>query len=346
VHFASVKSILKNIIKEERIVLPRKFFPNFLHLISKVCNYEEEGKKIRPNLVLGFKIKEAVTQVPNHSFIPLKVGKRDGSDLEKILKAIIPFCNNGWIVYIDIKDDLIEYGLLRAFNGPKGLSLTEVLFINSGQNGEVDYGLIGISVISNYEMCISGLRSNAMTIDFRLILNSNNQAGNCEYNKMAEDITSDIIDLEDRKSLVKVFEKLMKLSSQRVHGTICLVVKKDFTIPEFIKDGIWLTQPINLAESALNTQTGIESEKYYGVSGLIMEMMNVDGITVIDSQGKIRGFNVFINQAKVVEIKVGGGARKRAAYSLLNTRDTNILGVYFQSQDGNAFYERMSEFEQ
>lgn len=345
VYFSSVQSSLKQMLKAERIRLPKKFYPNFLRFISKACNYEEESKKIKPNLVLGFNLREAIIQVPNNSFIPFQEGKRDGSDLEKILKAILPFCCNGWNVFIDLKEDVIEYGLLRAFNGPKGLSATQILFISNEQSDDVNYGMIEISVVSSQEMLVHGLRHNSMTIDFRLLSDEIDQTNDI-YNHMAEDITCDIQSTSDKDNLKKVFEKLMLTASQRVHGTICLVVKDDFDIPDFLKDGVWLKEPINLAEKALHTENGIDSEKYYGLSGLFLEMMNVDGITVIDSGGKIRGFNIFINQAKVTTIKVSGGARKRAAYTLLSTHDEHMLGVYFQSQDGNTFYERMHEYEQ
>jgi len=74
---------------------------------------------------------------------------------------------------------------------------------------------------------------------------------------------------------------------------------------------------------------------------MLLEMMNHDGITVIDMSGKIRGYNLFISKKVTKPLSVEGGARKRAAYSILDTGDEKIMGVYFQSQDGNSFYKRM-----
>lgn len=344
-HFSSVKSALKDLLNKECIKLPDEFLECFLKFISNACNYEEEGKKIRPHMVLGFNIDEAIIEVPNHSFIPLKKGEKNGSDLEKILKATIPFCSNGWIAYINIKEDYIEYGILRSFNGPKGLSATQVLLMGDEYQGEAEYGLIEISVTSSYELYIRGLKQNNLIVDFRLITDESYE-NRCNYDKMAQDIISDIKNKTEKVSLEKTFKNLLVISSQRIQGTICVVVKKDYkNASKTLSDGIWLSKPINLAKSALHTDKGTDCEKYYGLSGLLIEMMNLDGITIIDSQGRIKAFNVFINQAEVKDIKVGGGARKRAAYAILHTEDENILGVYFQSQDGNAFYERMSEFE-
>lgn len=345
IHFSAVKRRLRELLKTEKIILPNKFYENFLKFISKICTYEEESRKIRPTLVLGFNICSALEQVPNHYILKAKVGKRDGSDLEKIMKALVPFCNNGWFVYMDIKSTCIEYGLLRAFNGPKGLSVTEILFDTDGIAEElIDYGLIEIKVLSIFEISISGLRKNKLIIDFRFAEHNDN--GHLDnYILVTNDITSAVLE-SDREILEPVFCNLLQTTAQRVHGTICLIVKSDYEFPnEFLSDGIWLKEPINLAEKALYTvrdsKDSISSEMFYGLTGLLIEMMNVDGITIIDNEGRIRGYNVFINQSNVREIKVSGGARKRAAYSLLNTGDPKILGVYFQSQDGNTFYERM-----
>jgi len=73
-----------------------------------------------------------------------------------------------------------------------------------------------------------------------------------------------------------------------------------------------------------------------------MEMLNFDGITIVDNAGKIRAYNVFITPESGENI-VNGGARKRAATSLLNTKNKDYIGVYFRSQDGNYFYERISK---
>ncbi|MDR3585057.1 MAG: hypothetical protein P4L59_06995 [Desulfosporosinus sp.] len=358
IHFSAVKRRLKELLKSEKILLSNKFYENFLKFVSKICTYEEESRKIRPTLVLGFNIGIALEQVPNHYILMTKEGKKDGSDLEKIMKALIPFCNNGWFVYMDVKSNCIEYGLLRAFSGPKGLAVTEILFDTDGIAEElINYGLIEIKVLSNFEMSISGLQKNKLIIDFRFA-NHDDSAHSDNCISVVKDITSGISET-DRETVNSVFYKLFQMTAQRVHGTICLIVKSDYEFPnKFLSDGVWLKEPVNLTQKALyavrDKKDSISSEMFYGLTGLLIEMMNVDGITVIDNEGKVRGYNIFINEsileeessgtrrrATLSEIEVCGGARKRAAYALLRTRDPNIMGVYFQSQDGNTFYERM-----
>lgn len=345
IHYSAVKRRLKELLKTEKIIVPNKFYENLLKFISRICTYEEESKKIRPTLVLGFNIRTALEQVPNHYILMTKEGRRDGSDLEKSMKALVPFCNNGWFVYMDIKANCIEYGLIRAFSGPKGLAITEILFDTDGIAEElIDYGLIEIKVLSNFEMNICGLRKNKLIIDFRFANHDDSNHSN-NYNSVVKDITSGISET-DRETVDSIFTNLFQITAQRVHGTICLIVKSDYLFPNtFLSDGIWLKEPINLTQKALyavrDKMDSVSSEMFYGLTGLLIEMMNVDGITVIDNEGRVRGYNVFINQSNLSEIKVSGGARKRAAYALLASGDPKIIGVYFQSQDGNAFYERM-----
>ena len=74
-------------------------------------------------------------------------------------------------------------------------------------------------------------------------------------------------------------------------------------------------------------------------------MLNFDGITIIDNQGRLRAYNVFVepNSKKVGYIV--GGARKRAAYFILSTKKKGIVGVYFQSHEGEVFFQELKKRE-
>jgi hypothetical protein len=72
-------------------------------------------------------------------------------------------------------------------------------------------------------------------------------------------------------------------------------------------------------------------------------MLDFDGITVIDNAGRIRAYNVFIEANQDKDIKIVGGARRRAAYSILQNKSKKIIGVYFQSQDGDNFFKEKSD---
>jgi DisA bacterial checkpoint controller nucleotide-binding len=346
VYFSSVKNKLKKLIKDEVVNLPKGFLNNLLTFLSTACNYEEEETKIRPRILLGSDIKSFRKLVPNNYILKIADGNRSGSNLGKILKSIMPFCNNGWIAYIDTNStnpNVVEYGILRSFSGPKGLSFTEIVFDNPNGGYGFGAGLIDIEVLSNYEIMFNGLLGNRLMIDFRLISKEKNEAYK-ELFEMASDITIDVPDEIKRKDAKKVVVKLLKTASQKIHGTICLVVKDDTTFPnDILSDGIWFEKPIGIVDAA---QESIDinkdiylNEKFYGLSGLFIEMLNMDGITVINTKGQVLGYNAFLKTSNTEKKKIAGGARKRAAQTLMDMDDQRVIGVYFQSQDGNSLYK-------
>lgn len=339
IHYSSTNNKLKNLLKEEKITLPPKFFWRLLEFLAKMCTYEEEEIKIKPCLFLGYNLKLALRGVPNSCYFHITNGVRNGSDLEKKLKALVPFCNNGWTVFININGDCIEYGIIRAFTGPRGLTLSEVIFeIDDTQLPEIEYGLIEASTISKYEISIRGLRKNSLIIDFRFF---NDGYKSCNYEYLADDMTSGIDHPLQKQFLYDTFIKFMPMASRRVHGTILLIVKDQYEKESNLKDGIWLEDSINIFSPALGAEDDARSGQiFYGISGLFVDMMNVDGITVIDNKGRILGFHIFLNKEIKTDRMINGGARRRAALNMLNLFNPDHLGVYFLSQDGDSFYER------
>lgn len=124
-----------------------------------------------------------------------------------------------------------------------------------------------------------------------------------------------------------------------LHGTICLVVDKDFKDKKGqLSDDTWLKEPIALGKLFLHSKNYKEF-KLISYVELIVTMLNYDGITIVDNAGQILAYNVFVEGGKEDSDKIVGGARRRAAYSLLKYKNPKIVGVYFQSQDGDNFYK-------
>ncbi|MGX4584517.1 hypothetical protein [Paenibacillus chitinolyticus] len=263
-----------------------------------------------------------------------------GKDMMKQLKAIIPFCNNGWTVYINIvKDSHISYGVIRSF-GLKTNSFTDLIFTLADSD---DGGLLYFSVKGKTEIFLKGLKTEEQVIDTRFISSEGIGDQTNAVNLLLEDITGSITSAKLNEIKI-LYSKLLKLTLQKVHGTICTVIDKDTDLNDIslFKDGIRFTEVINLtdyAEKALSENAdSSELEKYYAISGLMLEMMNVDGITVIDNAGRLRGYHIFVESQQGTEIT--GGARTRAAHTIVQSKNKNIVGVYLQSQDGNASYWR------
>ena len=140
--------------------------------------------------------------------------------------------------------------------------------------------------------------------------------------------------LQDMKNMYfNIFTNVLS----NVNGSICVIVDKDYKDNGLFEDGIWLKEPISF--SKLFTQSkSYNEEKLQAYAELFLNMLSFDGITIIDNQGRLRAYNVFVepNSKKVGYIV--GGARKRAAYYILSTKKKGIIGVYFQSHEGEVFF--------
>jgi hypothetical protein len=138
-----------------------------------------------------------------------------------------------------------------------------------------------------------------------------------------------------------MYKNIFKNVLRNISGTICVVVDKDYHGGEdrddFLDDGIWLREPISFSKLFIHGQHDVEP-KLTAISDVFMSMLNFDGITVVDNAGNILAYNVFVEANMKTSGYIIGGARKRAAYTIINSRKKGIIGVYFQSHDGEMFY--------
>lgn len=319
----------------------------FFDFLKKMCNYEEEETKIFPHIILGHNIEtEEFSKLFPVEIIHLSQESNDKLFFKR-LKPLLPFCNNGWRVYIDVSADKADFGIIRNFSGIEGLTVDEVLSdTNKGDldiiRQEYNIGYFMIKPINANEIDIVAMDGEKIRINFSLI-----QSSQSSSEEQKELFIKDFLSQSSDEKLFRAMKKIVDLFAQRLHGAICLIVDEKCNLPNAqLADGIFLDEPIDLiglAKEVLDRKLNYTpdyiislNEKYYAISGLFLDMLNFDGITVIDTGGKIRAYNVFITPINGTQVTYGG-ARKRAAQALLDNKNSNYVGVYFQSQDGNFF---------
>ena len=253
--------------------------------MTKICSYEEEEKKIFPHLVIGQNIEtEDFRKIFSVEIIHLSTEKNK-SLFYKRLKPLLPFCNNGWRVYVDIEEAEMRFGIMRNFSGIEGLIVDDLLR-NSKENAEMIYKDYGISCVLLNPININtveiiGMDGKELRINFSLSeqVESNEEQKQC----FLDDFLMHTNDDKIRRSIKKVID----LFPQKLHGTICLVVNEKCQLPnEQLKDGIFFEQPIDIvgaAEEILekdidHTVDYIRQldEKYYAITGLFIEMLNLN----------------------------------------------------------------------
>ena len=345
VFFSHANQSIKKLFKEEGIPLTPKSIKELLPFLSKIHMYEEEERKIKPEVIIGC----GLTSMEFRKYALCDTILIDKStvaknDFNQKLKPLMPFCENGWRVFISFENGFIKYGIMRSFNGPSALMLTDTLFSNVQEEGPQGLNFVLIDVESKHEIVLLGAHGHKLNIDFRF-----SQKVFDDKKKIIDDIVNDFTLDCEKMQIEKIrvaLKKLFLLCQKRLHGTICLIIKADCVLPivGFLNDGVFLDEPIALVDilnDTIITPDEIYSlEKYYALSGVLIEMMNMDGITIIDTKGRIRAYNVFISPEKT-DRQVTGGARKRAAHFLKQSKNSNIIGVYMQSQDGDINYERV-----
>lgn len=319
--------------------------------LKKICSYEEEETKIFPHIIIGHNIESKEFS----KLFPVEIIHMTQESNDKLffkrLKPLLPFCNNGWRVYVDVGECKVNFGIVRNFSGIEGLTVDEVLSDTPKEDldiirQEYNIGYFMINPINRNELDLVAMDGENIRINFSLI-----QISQHSSEDQKEMFIRDFLSQSTDDKLYRAIKKIVDLFPQKLHGTICLIINEKCNLPnEQLMDGIFLDEPIDLvgiAKDVLSKKMNYTSdyvislnEKFYAISGLFLDMLNFDGITVVDTNGRIRAYNVFITPDSGIEVTYGG-ARKRAAQALLDKKNSNYVGVYFQSQDGNYFYERV-----
>ncbi len=342
VFYSTAKEAVKDFMLMEFPSLGPSETAGFLGSIYKFLNYEEESVKIRPTIYVTTNIHAVTRTIPNCVEIGF-YNDENANNFNQRIKALMCFCLNGWSIYINYSNG-VQYGIVKATNSIKEMPLDKLVFdkeympILAGKTK-----LIYMAVVAAGVMSFSGINGNKTNICFNM---ANIMPRDSEENisKFVNDgLTKLKTTKKKREDIKNMYNNIFTKMFHNSHGTICLIVDKDYKDTKgLLADGTWLPEPIQLAKIFLTSKSYSEG-KLRDFSEILVTMLNYDGITVVDNAGRILAYNVFVASEKSVAKNIVGGARRRAAYTLLNTNNKKIIGVYFQSQDGDAFYRNIKE---
>lgn len=340
--YTDAKEMVLKFIMKEFATMPEPLITNLISYFYKFCSYEEEGLKIRPNIIFCNDINQIIKNIPLSFKLQLFCDE-DCTMFNSRMKSIMSFCKKEWNVYVEIKDGEIIYGICKVFNSMKDKALVPLVLENEVllENTE-KFHFINLEAISSYAISMKGLKGNEAIINFSINdVNVCNREG--VVKRFVNASLSKLKTTKRKLSEVKIlYENIFKKAFNDIHGAICVIVDKEYEDRGFFSDGIWLDTPIDLSKVFLQSKSYSES-KLTNISELFISMLNCDGITIVDNVGRIRAYNVFISTDKSGKKNIAGGARKRAAYAVINTKLRRIVGVYFQSQDGEVFYEEVKK---
>ena len=323
--------------------LPIQHIDLFLGMFYQLANYEEEGQKIKPTILITNNINNVVKNVNKAKKI-IFYEDSDTLNFRARIKALMCFCKRDWNIYVNFGENVIEYGIIKTLTSLKDKSLLQALHDQSiMDNISKKASLVIINVFGGGVCRLIGAKGNNFSVCFNL---------NSSYEYNWDNEITEFVDacvskikttkrkLQDIKNLLdNIFHSVLK----GLHGTICMVVDKEFKDKSGVfQDGTWLKEPIEFIKLFMRSAT-FDENILRSYADVLKTMLDFDGITIIDNSGKIRAYNVFIEATPNIENMIVGGARRRAAYSILHNKNKKIVGVYFQSQDGDNFYKEKSD---
>ena len=305
-----------------------------------MTNYQEEGIKYHPKILFTDGIDAIVKSLP----APYKVEMfNDENELrfDSRIRALVPFCKNSWTIYVEDSKATghIMYGLIKNMASIKDVSIDDLVFSPGPIQEKLGTRISAVlcHAYTRWTVTMRSVSGNTLNTNFALdVMNYSNMDN--EVTQLVDAAFSSLkTTVKKLAELKNMFRNIFKNVLQDLGGTICVVVDKDYVDNGFMGDGIWLTEPVSFSKLFLQTNAYNE-QKLIAISGLLLSMLNKDGITVIDNTGQIRAFNVFVEANSKEVGNIIGGARKRAAYTVINSHRKDIVGVYFQSYDGELFY--------
>ena len=345
IFYIDAKTKIVDFLSTEFTDFPIKLQNRFLNFFPQIINYEEEGTKYKPSIMFTNNIDTIIKSLPNPSKIELFTDENENMFASR-LKSLIPFCGLDWCIYINANPGEITYGIFRNFNSIKEEGLEELIFKNQSLLEKSDK-VFGIYVRpeSSWTAKMKSLKGRVVNVNFALDIKTINDWDD----EIAEFVDASFSKLKTTaKKLAEIktlYKNIFKNVLRNINGTICVVVdmeynqgmSEDGTQDDFLADGIWLKEPIQLSKLFTSAHAYYE-EKLTAMANVFLTMMNFDGITVVDNSGRILAYNVFVEANLKTAGNIIGGARKRAAYTIINSRKRNIIGLYFQSHDGEMFW--------
>lgn len=326
------KEIIKFIednVKSESVYyeIQKEIIEVILNIIPSLGHYEEESKKI--NFKIAFGMNNDMSNLVASSYVLKRYiwNKEDTEKsrirkIEKMIKEVAIFCEKNADIFLIQNENEIECGVffsrLTTTNIAKE-SFTEKNFIIFQHL----YGNKVLAIAKKDTLCI------CMDFDQEAVPES------------IKDMNTYEIDV------CRKWEGIFDRVKRTVHGTICLIVDTNWN-PQNDKNFTDDIETIDLDLRIKRKSSADDIQDFDNKLEMFLAMLNYDGITIIDTEERIRAYNLFCKVDSEGGAKVSGGARHRAYNSLKRLEQQQRYGyiaIYFQSQEGEVEFYRFSETE-
>lgn len=307
-----------------------------IEIINLIADYHEEGNALFPEILLTNSLDFFKT-IPNKEIV---INETDLTinEFKNAIKLCAPLATNSWIIFIEVKDGRIKYGITSA-----EMSETSPSIYNQtvGQMKVEDYNGVTLAYIRNIgqkTVELAGLKNKLIV---SLTLDSPKEFSRNEIQNLCESISAKCND-HLKINIKTFFEKIIDDALKNGHGNLIAVIDDTVEAIDLLKGtihsngGIYLSTPIDFETLITEAEQNKDNESSINLkthATVLKAMLNHDGITIITNKGKIIGYHIlidsFLNEGDIVI----GGARSKAFKSMENCGV--FIMCFYKSQDGN-----------
>lgn len=332
---SEVSSFITKQVKDIGYPCSEEIINGLLDIINKLADYHEEGQALYPEVLVVRDLSYFNTFVNRR--IKLLEKQLTRGDFSQCVKMCAPLAVNGWNIYLVLfEDNRIEYGLLTSEITALSLDLYE-------QTMNMEVPEINAIFFRNAGDKVVEVRTVQTQLFVCLNMNEVNDSLDQTVDQLVHTIFPEGIDNHTVK--INYLKKVIRQALNEGHGNLIAVVESNpdviQTVVNHFHGGITLENPIDLSQLANDCfvfHTEEASLTLNSYASLLQSMLNFDGITLFSDNGRIIGYHYIVNNDKVAEENIEGGARSRAFGAL--SRIDGLKACFMKSQDGRIRFKR------
>ena len=302
---------------------------NALHLVELIvllARYQEEGVSLYPKVYITNDMRTLNSMLPDGELLKIGSSSPDIDGIKNAIKKCAPLATNGWMIYMEAADDVLEYGVFKGSGNPISVLVDDVLLTSND-----DFFIVKVFQVA--EDCVE-VRANNGGLHY-IFLNHRKEDSPppLQYlGKLVNAITEKTPE-EDREPTISFLNRLFFSALRESHGCIIAVTNMKKS-PKFLSnDGVILDTPIDFARLVYDLKKEAIPSSHLDSKGYLLKgMLNSDGIILFDNNARLLGYNCFVKVSN--KDNVIGGARKRAFSSVVSKLGNGVSAVFMQSQDG------------
>ncbi|WP_426732701.1 hypothetical protein [Myxococcus faecalis] len=311
-----------------------------VELVVELSHYEEEGKRLFPNILVCNSLSEALGVVQGTEPLTIGRGEKGAATARLALKRCAPLTREAWAMFVErVEEKEFHYGVFRRPLLPTAVDIREtVASLPADTQGVVLLGQVAERIVE-----VVGPGEKRLLVH----LSAAKATDAAPRGSLAALVTAATINCDEacRESLRTYLSSKLTRALVEGHGALIAVVPLGKNIPSVLReDGRFFATPIELAPVIKGFLGGHDIESIMALNSyaaLIEGMLGSDGITVLRSDGALLGYNAFVKsnntEHTALPSQLLGGARRRAFEVLCKlVEQVELACAFMRSSNGSS----------